>query len=133
MGSKTDTHENAVLNIMRGSTYTAPAAVYSALYTTAPSDSTAGTEVTNASSGYTRAITTFVTAGATTDGSMVNLTAIVWATFAASVTVIGWGLLSTSTVGAGTLYYYTTVTTVAYVSGDQPTIAALTGITITED
>src|SRR5688500_5538286 len=104
MGSKSDYHENKTLEILRGNTFTAPAAVYSALYTTIPSDSTAGTEVTNASSGYTRTITTFVTAGATTAGRVQNSGAVNFPTATANYgDVVGWAVLDTSTVGAGNI------------------------------
>jgi hypothetical protein len=130
MGSKTDYHENKVLELLRGNTYTAPATVYSALYTTAPTDSSAGTECTATTSGYTRLATTFSTA---TGGSVQNSGSLIWATLAAAFTVIGWALADAITVsGAGNLLYYTTVTTVAFVTGDQPTIA-IGGIVITED
>lgn len=132
MGSKSDYHENKVLEIARGNTYTAAGTLYSALYTVIPSDSTAGTEVTNATSGYTRVATTFCTAGATTAGSMTNTGAVTFATMAAAVTVVGWALLDTSTVGAGNILYWSTVTTLALVTGDQAT-AAVGGIVVTED
>jgi hypothetical protein len=129
MGSKADYHENRVLDLLRGQTYTAPATVYSALYTVAPSDSSAGTEFTNAVSGYTRLATTFSTA---TGGSIRNSGALVWATMAASQVAVGWALLDTPTVGAGNILYWSTVTTVAFAVGDQPTIA-VGGIVIEED
>lgn len=130
MGSKSDYLENKLLDhTLRNTTFTQPATVYSALFTTAPSDSTGGTEVTQASSGYTRVATTFVTAAA---GSATNSSSFVFPTWAAAVTVIGWALMDTVTHGAGNVLYYTTITTVAYVTGDQATIAT-GGITITED
>src|SRR5689334_5819905 len=98
MGSKADFLENKVLDtVLRNGSYTGATTVYSALYTTIPSDSTAGTEVTNASSGYTRVATTFVTAGATTAGSTQNSGAVTFATAAAAYTVVGWAVLDTST------------------------------------
>lgn len=132
MGSKTDYHENKVLEIARGNTYTGPATLYSALFTVIPSDSTGGTEVTNASSGYARVATTFCTAGATTAGSMTNTGAVTFATMAAAVTVVGWGLMDTSTVAAGNMLYWATLTTQALVTGDQLNFP-IGGIVITED
>lgn len=133
MGSKSDFLENKMLDhVLRNTTYTQPATVYSALFTVVPSDSTNGTEVTNASSGYTRVATTFCTAGATTTGQSVNISAVNFVTAAAAYTVVGWALYDTSTVGAGNPLYWATVTTQAFSIGDQPTIAA-GGITITED
>jgi hypothetical protein len=53
MGSKTDYLEEKWLDhTLRGTTYTAPAAVYSALFTAIPSDAGGGTEVSG--NGYSR-------------------------------------------------------------------------------
>ncbi len=133
MGSKADYLENKILDhVLRNTLYTQPATVYSALFTVIPSDSTGGTEVTNASSGYTRVATTFCTAGVTVTGQSVNLTARTFATAAAAYTIVAWGLLDTSTVAAGNLLYWATVTTLALSIGDQATFAA-GAIVVTED
>ena len=130
MGSKADFLENKVLDhVLRNTTYTQAATVYSALYTVIPSDSTAGTEVTNASSGYTRVATTFSTAAS---GSVTNSGAVTFATAAAAYTVVGWAVLDTSTVAAGNILYWATVTTLAIAINDQATFA-VGGIIITED
>jgi hypothetical protein len=133
MGKKSDTHANRILDAaLRNQTYTQPAVVYSALFTISPSDSTGGTEVTNASSGYTRVATTFCTAGATVTGQAVNIGAVTFVTAAAGYTVVGWALMETSTVGVGTPSYWATVTTLALSIGDQATFA-IGGIVVTED
>lgn len=133
MGSKADFLENKVLDhVLRNVTYTQPATVYSALYTVIPSDSTAGTEVTNASSGYTRVATTFSTAGLAAAGSVTNSGAVTFATAAAAYTIVGWAVLDTSTVAAGNILYWATVTTLAIAINDQATIP-VGGIVITED
>jgi hypothetical protein len=133
MGSKTDFFENKVLDMaLRNITYTQPATIYSALFTVIPSDSTGGTEVTNASSGYTRVACTFCTAGATTPGQSVNVGAVTFATMAASVTVVGFGLMDTSTVGAGNMLYWATITTLALAVGDQATFG-IGAMIVTED
>lgn len=135
MGSFTDTMENEILDhILRNEAWTAPGTVYSALFTVIPSDSTAGTEVTQSSSGYTRVATTFVTAGVTSAGRAVNSGAVNFATVAggATITVVGWGLISTATFGAGTLIFWATVTSTALNVGDQATFPA-TNIAITLD
>lgn len=132
MGGKAAYLENKVLDgVLRNVTFTAPATVYSALFTVAPSASTAGTEVTNAASGYTRVATTFCTAGVTVAGQSTNIGAVTFATAAAAYTVTGWGLLDTSTVAAGNLLYFSTVTTLALAINDQATFA-IGGIVITE-
>lgn len=131
MGSKSDYHENKVLEILRGNTFTAPAAVYSALFTVIPSDSTGGTEITQASSGYTRIATTFVTAGATTAGRVQNSGAVNFTTAAANYgDVVGWGLMDAAT--SGNVLYWATITTTAINSGDQATFP-VGNIVITED
>lgn len=61
MGSKSNYLENAVLNhVANTSALAVSTVVYSALFTAISSDASDGTEVTNASSGYTRVATTFV-------------------------------------------------------------------------
>ena len=124
MGSFTDTMENEILDhVTRNETWTQPAVVYSALFTVIPSDSTAGTEVTQATSGYTRVATTFSTAAS---GSVTNSGAVNFATVAAgaTLTIVGWGLISTATFGAGTLIFWATVTSTALNVGDQATFPA---------
>jgi len=133
MGSMSDYLENQILDhILRGETYTAPATVYSALFTVIPSDTTGGTEVTQASSGYTRVATTFTTAGATATGQAVNSGAVNFATVAggATITVVGWGLLDAAS--AGNLLYWATVTSTALNVNDQATFP-VGNITITQD
>lgn len=132
MGGKNSYLENKVLDgVLKNVTFTAPTTVYSALFTVIPSAATAGTEVTNASSGYTRVATTFCTAGATVAGQSVNTGAVTFATAAAGYTIVGWGLLDTSTVAAGNLLYWATVTTLALSINDQATFA-ISAITVTE-
>ena len=133
MGSKSDFFENKVLDLaLRATTYTAPGTVYSALFTVIPSDSTGGTEVTNASSGYTRVATSFCTAGLTVTGQSANTNVVTFVTAAAAYTVVGWAIMDTSTVAAGNILYWATVTTIAIAIADQATIPAA-GIVITED
>ena len=131
MGSKADYLENKLLDhTLNAVTYTAPAAVYSALFTVIPSDSTGGTEVTNAASGYTRVVSTFCTAGVTVAGQCVNTGAVTFATAAAGYTVVGYGIMDAAT--SGNLLYWATITTLAIGVGDQVTFA-IGGIVVTED
>ena len=133
MGSKTDFLENELLDhVLRGDTYTAPTGVWSALFTVIPSDTTGGTEVTTATSLYTRVTTTFSTAGLTAAGQSVNSGAVNFGTVTAgdSIGIVGWGLLDAST--AGNLLYWATVATTTLQVGDQATFPA-GNITITED
>ena len=135
MGSKSDYLENKVLDhVVRDTVYTQATVVFSALFTVIPSDTTAGTEVTNATSGYTRVTTSFVTAGLTTTGRTSNAAAVSFVTVAGgnTLTVVGWALMDTSTVAAGNILYYSTVTSTVLEVGDQATFPAA-NIVITED
>ena len=59
-GAVSDYLENALLNhVFRGVAYTAPTAIYLALYTSDPTDANTGTEVS--SGGYARQQVTFTT------------------------------------------------------------------------
>ena len=129
MGSKQDYLENKVLDhVLRNTTYTQAATVYSALFTTIPSDATGGTEVTVV--GYARVATSFGTAAS---GSASNTNVVTFATAATAYTVVGWALCETSTLNStNTILYWATVTTLAIGVGDQATFAAA-GIVITED
>ena len=56
--------ENALINAtLRATTYTSPATVYVALFTTDPTDANSGTEVTGG--GYARTAVSFATASGT--------------------------------------------------------------------
>lgn len=130
MGSKTDYLEDQVLDhIVNNLAYTQAAAVFSALFTVLPSDSTATGEVSGSS--YTRVTTAFSTAGATVTGQVVNTAAVTFTTCSTTgYTVIGWGLYDAAT--SGNLLYWATVTTLAVGVGDQATFA-VGNIVITED
>ena len=135
MGSKSDYLENKVLDhVVRDTVYTQATVVWSALFTVIPSDTTAGTEVTNATSGYTRVTTSFVTAGLTTTGRTSNAAAVSFVTVAGgnTLTVVGWALMDTSTVAAGNILYWATVTSTVLEVGDQATFPAA-NIVLTED
>lgn len=72
MSAFSDFLENAVLNhVLRNSPYTAPTAVYVALFTAAPSDAGGGTEVSGGA--YARQAVTF---GAASGGSVTNSAAV---------------------------------------------------------
>lgn len=103
-GTATDYLENKLIDHSLGTTaYTKPTSVYVSLYTVAPSDSTAGTEVTGGS--YARQIATFAAAaaGATTNNTVIDFTNMP----AATVVAIG----IADAVSAGNLLYWSTLTT----------------------
>ena len=93
--------ENALINgTLRATTYTAPATVYVALYTSDPTDADTGTEVTGGS--YAR---TAVTMGAPSNGVSLNSADVTFPTCTASWGVVAFvGLRDAST--AGNLLYH---------------------------
>ena len=117
----TDYAENKVVDaLLRGQALGAPATFYVALYTTCPTDSTAGTEVTGGS--YTRVAVTSslanwagtqgagtTTASSGTSGTTSNNGVITFPAPTANWGVVTcWGLLDAST--AGNLWIYSALT-----------------------
>jgi hypothetical protein len=123
-GGKTSLHETAVLNVMRATTLTSFAA-FVALYTVAPTDTTAGTEVTGGS--YAAASCAFSAPTGSGPTSMVNSAEILISMPTCSVVAVG----LKDAVG-GALRYFVGITTVAFTSGDQARFAA-GSITVTEE
>lgn len=117
----TNTYENSIIDwLMRGQTLTPPATGYVALFTTCPTDSTSGTEVSGGS--YARVAVTAslanwagtqsagsTTASSGTGGTTSNNSAITFPTATADwgyVTCFGYMTASTS----GTLIFYAALT-----------------------
>jgi hypothetical protein len=125
MAGKSTTHEATVLNILRATNVTAPANVYVALYSVAPTDSGGGTEVTGG--GYARQLAGFA-APSGTPRTVANAAEILFTMPA--VTVNAFGILDASS--GGNLLYWITITPKAYDAGDQARFAA-GGLTVTED
>ena len=101
-GSASDYLENKLIDHSLGTTtFTKPTTVYAALYTVAPSDSSAGTEVTGGS--YARKTVTF---GAASSGSASN-NANVDFDGMPSCTVVAVAILNDPT--AGNLLYWGTL------------------------
>src|SRR5574343_999627 len=102
-GSKSDYLESALLNhVLRASALASPAAVYVALYTTAPTDAGGGVEVTGGA--YARQAATFAApvAGVTSNS----------ATVAFPVATAGWGTVTSlgrfdAPTGGNLLYWGT--------------------------
>jgi len=94
--------ENALINgTIRGTSYTAPAAVYVALYTRDPTDANTGTEVTGGS--YARQSATFA---APSNGSSASNADITFPQATANWGTVGWiGILDADT--SGNLLYHT--------------------------
>lgn len=134
MGSKSNYLENKVLDAVYGNqalpTWTN---LYFALFTTTPSDSGGGTEVTGGS--YTRAtvannLTNFPAA---VGGSKSNAPELLFPVATAPWgTVVAWAVFDA--VSGGNMLYWGPVTpNVAVVTGNQAKFFASTGLTITED
>ena len=106
--------ENALINAtLRNTSYSSPATVYVALYTTDPTDADTGTEVSGGS--YARTAVTF---GAPSNGVSTNSAAVEFPTCTSSwgtITHIGIRDASTS----GNLLYHTALTTSKVIDVDD--------------
>lgn len=106
--------ENALINAtLRNTSYTSPATVYVALYTTDPTDADTGTEVSGGS--YARTAVTF---GAPSNGVSTNSASVEFPTCTSSwgtITHIGIRDASTS----GNLLYHTALTTSKVIDVDD--------------
>lgn len=117
-GNLSDYLENKVLDHVLGTTsYTMPADVYLALYTTTPTDSTSGTEVTGGS--YVRKLVTF---GAASSGAATNNTNIDF-TLMPTCTVTGIGICDAETSG-NILIYGALTSSKSVTSGDTLRVAS---------
>jgi hypothetical protein len=94
MAAKNQTLATALLDhVLRNTAYVAPATVYAALYTVAPTPTTQGTEVTTAGGTlYNRIAATF---GAAAAGSISNSGAVTF-----PVAGAGWGLVVAASICA---------------------------------
>lgn len=117
-GSASDYLENKLIDHSLGTTtFSKPTTVYAALYTVAPSDSSAGTEVTGGS--YGRQTITF---GSASSGSASN-NANVDFNGMPTCTVVAVGILDNSTSG-NLLYWGTLASSRSVTSGDSIRIAS---------
>ena len=113
MAGFSDYLEDKVLDhVFGGSAYTAPATLYVALYTVAPTDTGGGTEVTGGS--YARQTSTFTVSG-TDPTTATNAAAIEYPTATADYgTVVAVGILDA--LSGGNLLAYADLTTSKTVS-----------------
>jgi hypothetical protein len=123
--AKSNYLENKIIeHVLRNVSYTSPATVYAALYTSDPGEANSGTELTGGS--YAREAVTF---GAASNGAVTNTGAVTFADLpAATVTHIG--ILDASTSG-NLLYYGSVASTLTVVSGSTIEFSA-SSITVTE-
>jgi hypothetical protein len=118
MAAISDYLEEAWLNTLRGTDYTAPTDVYLALFTTAPTDAVAGTEVSGGA--YARQAVTF---GAPTQesgsvGTIKNSVEVVFPAATASWGSIGWVALFDAATN-GNMLWHGAVTTAKTVDIDD--------------
>jgi len=103
MSEMSDYLENALLNgTLRGTTYTAPATVYVALFTSDPTDAGTGTQVSGGS--YARTAVTF-NAPAGTGGSITNNANVQFPQATASWGVVTHIGIFDALTGGNMLYY----------------------------
>jgi len=132
-GSKSNYLENAILDhVLGASVYSAPATVYVALYTTAPTDAGGGTEVSGGS--YARvAVTNNATNWpAASGGSKSNGTDIIFPTASGSWgTVAAFAILDASS--GGNFMYWADLDTSKAIGSTDVAKFATSSLTITED
>jgi len=140
MGSKSDYLENAILNHILGGVshpFAALDHVYIALYTVTPSDSAAGTEVTQAGGTlYDRVEVDndHVTWHDSTAGSKHNDIAITFPTAGASWgSCLAFAILDTAIGGASNILYWGAITTPKTIAVGDTAEFAIGNIVITED
>ncbi len=130
--AKADYLRTALINaVLRNTSYSSPATVYCALYTVAPTNSTAGTEVTDVATSYARQAATF--AACSPDGATANDAPIVFPVAGAAYgTVVATALLDDGTYGAGNMLYFGALGTSKVVGlGDQVSFG-VGALTVTE-
>jgi len=132
-GSKSDYLENKLLDhVLGNAAYTAPATVYIALYTTAPTDAGGGTEVTGGSYARKDVTNNSTNWPAASGGAKSNGTEITFATATADWgTVVAFGIFDLST--GGNLLYWATLTTSKLIQNGDTAKFAIGDIDITED
>jgi hypothetical protein len=130
MSALSDYLENKVLDQLFGGTQAPiPATLYFALFTTAPSDSGGGVEVSG--NGYTRASLSNTTSNwpSATSGSKSNAAQITFPSATGNWgAVVGIGIFDA--LSGGNLLFWTTIPSRSVVTGDVPRFAA-GGVTIT--
>lgn len=127
MASKTNYLEDAVMNVLRGTTLTGVTA-YIGLFTAAPGETGGGTEVTG--NGYARKSITF---GAPSAGTMTNSAAVNFdtPTPAGWGTIVGWGIFDALTTG--NMLYYGDQTPNKTINANDTVSYAIGAISISED
>ena len=132
-GSKSDFLENELLDHVYGNAaYAAPATVYVALFTVAPTDAGGGTEVTGGSYGRLAVTNNATNWPAASGGAKSNGTVFTFATATADWgTVVAFAIFDALT--AGNMLSWATLTTNKTVSNGETAKFAVGDLDITED
>lgn len=132
-GSKSDFLENEILDhVLGNAAYTAPATVYIALYTVAPSDTGGGTEVTGGSYARKDVANNATNWPAASGGAKSNGAAITFVTATASWgTVVAFGIFDALTLG--NLLYHATLTINKTIDSGDTAQFAIGDLDVTED
>lgn len=127
-GSKTNYLEDAIVNaVLRAVTYTSPASVWLALFSTAPDEASGGTEITT--NGCTRQQVTF---GTPSNGQCTNSAQINFPSANPSgYTVNGWVLFDAQANG-NRLYYEDTSGSPVNIAAGNNAKVAIGALSITE-
>lgn len=132
-GSKADYLENKVLDhVLGASVYTAPATVYIALYTTAPTDAGGGVEVTGGSYARKSVTNNATNWPAAAGGSKTNGTDIVFVTATASWgTIVAFAIFDAVT--AGNMLYWGDLSASRVIDNGDTAFFRAGTLVITED
>jgi len=127
MAAKKETLSNSLLDaVLSNVSFTSPAAVYTGLYTVAPTATTAGTEVSGGS--YARVASTFSAAAA---GSTSNSGAITFPVASAAWGTVVAAAISDALVAGAQLYFGNLGTSKVVGIGDQLNFA-ISALSVTE-
>ena len=132
-GSKSDYLENELLDhVLGNAAYSAPATVYIALYTVAPTDSGGGTEVSGGSYARKAVINNDTNFPAASSGAKANGTEITFVTATANWgTVVAFGIFDASS--GGNLLYWADLTSSKTVNNGDTVKFAVGDLDVTED
>lgn len=132
-GSKSDFLENELLDhVLGNAAYSAPATVYIALYTVAPTDAGGGTECTGGSYARKAVTNNDTNWPAASSGAKANGTTITFATATANWgTVVAFSIMDAAS--AGNLLYWATLTANKDVDNGDTAEFAVGELDVTED
>lgn len=135
--NKSDYLENKILNFLfkgTGSPWTAPATVAVALCRSPVLDADDGSTIVEANyTGYARKVIAPADMNAASGGAISNANAITFdACTAGSSTIVAIAICDSSTIGAGNVLYYGTVTSKVIDTSNTPATIAVSGLTVSE-